>query len=253
MGLRKPRGLCRWFRVVCEKVRQGQPFFPSFVIGINYYAVKSNSILFILTAVVYLFSSQELKADHIGLKSGSVELTADNGFNKVGNSLENTSFLDNISLSLGKSDTLPGDRSVTIVNYDQLANVFTKNDNVLYVVNFWATWCTPCVKELPDFMEVNAEFKNRENFKMILVSLDDSEAVDGSVKKIITEKKLDTKHYLLDDIKRMNEWIPAVDSGWSGSIPATLFIKNGKKLRFIPASLEKEELREIILDFITKH
>ena len=141
------------------------------------------------------------------------------------------------------------DEEISVVNYYQLEPKFTKTDNVLYVVNFWATWCAPCVKELPDFMEVNSEFGNSDDFKMILVSLDDSEKLEGPVKEFILDKNLKgVELYLLDDIKRMNEWIPAVDSSWSGSIPATLFIRNGKSLKFVQSALEKDELRKIILE-----
>ena len=138
---------------------------------------------------------------------------------------------------------------ISIVNFEQLEPEFTKTDDVLYVVNFWATWCAPCVKELPDFMAVNSEFSNSDDFRMILVSLDDSDNLEGPVKKFIEDKNLKgVELYLLDDIKRMNEWIPAIDSSWSGSIPATLFIKNGKSLKFVPGAIEKDELRKIILE-----
>ena len=146
----------------------------------------------------------------------------------------------------GKTDKI---EEISIVNFEQLEPEFTKTDDVLYVVNFWATWCAPCVKELPDFMAVNSEFSNSDDFRMILVSLDDSDNLEGPVKKFIEDKNLKgVELYLLDDIKRMNEWIPAVDSSWSGSIPATLFIRNGKSLKFVPGAIEKDELRKIILE-----
>jgi len=61
---------------------------------------------------------------------------------------------------------------VTVVQYETLQAAYTKQDDVLYVVNFWATWCAPCVKELPDFMAVNQQFKDTDGYKMLLVSLD---------------------------------------------------------------------------------
>lgn len=140
---------------------------------------------------------------------------------------------------------------ISIVNFEQLEPEFTKNDDVLYVVNFWATWCAPCVTELPHFMEINSEFSKADNFRMILVSLDDSENLEGPVKKFIEDKNLKgVELYLLDDIKRMNDWIPAVDSAWSGSIPATLFIRNGISLKFVSSAIEKDELREIVEELL---
>lgn len=140
---------------------------------------------------------------------------------------------------------------IRVVNFEDLKPAFIKQDDRLYVVNFWATWCAPCVKEIPDFMEVNSEFSKSENFRMVLVSLDDSDNLESGVKTFITDKKIENVDlYLLDDIKRMNEWIPAVDPAWSGSIPATLFIRNGKNLRFVSGPLEKDELRKIIAELL---
>jgi len=68
---------------------------------------------------------------------------------------------------------------------------------------------------------------------MILVSLDDAEKANGTVKNFAKRLK-------------MNEWIPSVDKSWSGSIPATLFIKNGKSLQFVENSLSMDELESII-------
>lgn len=59
-----------------------------------------------------------------------------------------------------------------VVNYDELKSIIQKEDGKLYVVNFWATWCKPCVEELPGFMIVNEKFKDNPNFQMILVSMD---------------------------------------------------------------------------------
>ncbi len=48
----------------------------------------------------------------------------------------------------------------TETSYLSAFEKFMQQDDKLYVVNFWATWCVPCVKELPDFMKVNDEFEN---------------------------------------------------------------------------------------------
>lgn len=132
------------------------------------------------------------------------------------------------------------------VNYDQLKSIIQKQDGKLYVVNFWATWCKPCIEELPDFMEVNEQFKNDPNFKMILVSMDNQKLLDTKVKKFIQNNNINVDVYLLDDIKRMNEWIPATDENWSGAIPATVFYKNGKKVKFHELQMTKYELEDII-------
>lgn len=133
-----------------------------------------------------------------------------------------------------------------IIKFDQFEKLIDKQDDVLYVVNFWATWCGPCVKELPDFMAVNEAMKDRKDFKMILISLDEKDNWQSEVLPFAEKNKLNVDIYLLDELRRMNYWIPRVDKKWMGSIPATVFYKNGKKLRFVEKQLHKDELETII-------
>ena len=133
-----------------------------------------------------------------------------------------------------------------IIKFEDFEQLVDKQDDVLYVVNFWATWCGPCVKELPDFMAVNEAMKDRKDFKMILVSLDEKENWQSEVIPFATKNNLNVDIYLLDELRRMNYWIPRVDKKWMGSIPATVFYKNGKKLRFVEKQLHREELETII-------
>lgn len=135
---------------------------------------------------------------------------------------------------------------VKAVKFEELETVYTKQNDTLYVVNYWATWCVPCIEEIPHFMELNAEYSKNRKFKMILVSLDKVELLNTSVKALMAKKNIVTDVYLLDDIKRMNNWIPAVNEEWSGAIPATAFYKNGKQLAFHEGKLSKEELQELI-------
>lgn len=133
-----------------------------------------------------------------------------------------------------------------ITDYNEVISKFTANDDKLYVVNFWATWCKPCVEELPDFMEVNNEMQNNDAFEMILVSLDKAADFETKVKPFITKNNITTNVYLLSDNKRMNEWISLLNPHWSGAIPATFIYKNGKQLAFKEGQLSKSELKTII-------
>lgn len=145
------------------------------------------------------------------------------------------------------SNKAPKDKDLEVVNYEQLSQYIKQKDDVLYVVNFWATWCQPCVEELPEFMEVNNEFAQRKNFEMVLVSLDNARNVESHVKPFLAENKIPVKCFVLDDIKKMNEWIPATNSSWTGAIPATVFYKNKDSKFFIEGQLSKEKLKQEIL------
>lgn len=133
-----------------------------------------------------------------------------------------------------------------ITDYNDLFAKFTQNDDKLYVVNYWATWCKPCVEELPDFMEVNNELKDNTHFKMILVSLDKASALETDVQDFIKKNNISTDVYLLSDNKRQMQWIPKVNERWSGAIPSTAFYKNGEQVAFVEGQLNKQQLKEII-------
>jgi thiol-disulfide isomerase/thioredoxin len=134
---------------------------------------------------------------------------------------------------------------ISIMKYEDLEKRIQKDNDKLVVVNFWATTCAPCVKELPHFMEINNKYKDQPNFKMILVSLDrlmDKERV----LKFIKNKNLTAEVILLDDIKRMNTWIPRFEKNWDGNIPVTIFYKNGEKVHFNDGEMSKEDLENAI-------
>ena len=143
---------------------------------------------------------------------------------------------------IGKSQV---QKDISVIKYEELENKIKNEKAEFVVVNFWSTTCAPCVKELPHFMEVNKEFKENPNFKMLLVSLDrlkDKEKVLNFIKN----KNLTAEVILLDDIKRMNTWIPRFDENWDGVIPVTLFYKNGKKVSFNNCEMSKDELLKTI-------
>lgn len=107
--------------------------------------------------------------------------------------------------------------------------IFQKfSPDTTYVVNYWATWCGPCVKELPYFEELHKKY-NGQAFKQILVSLDSPKKVESKVVPFMNKNKIESEVVLLADGK-YNNWIDLVDPSWSGAIPITLIIKGDQKL-----------------------
>ncbi len=119
-----------------------------------------------------------------------------------------------------------------------------KGGDTLFVVNFWATWCGPCVAELPHFERVNREFKG---VKVLLVSLDFM-SERAKVTRFVSAKALKSEVRLLNE-SNPNDWIDTVDDQWGGSIPATVLYKKGKKLAFHEGDFSYSGL----VSFIKKH
>jgi len=117
--------------------------------------------------------------------------------------------------------------------------------DTIYVVNFWATWCGPCVAELPYFDKLDSVYKDKK-VKVILVSTDFRKDIDTRLKPFVEKRKLHSEVNFLDEIYD-NEWIPKVDSAWQGNIPATKIYnaKTGKTV-FLPRQTTYEELDSLV-------
>ncbi|KFC24166.1 TlpA family protein disulfide reductase [Chryseobacterium sp. FH1] len=134
---------------------------------------------------------------------------------------------------------------VSLIKYEDLEKHLQQSKDKFVVLNFWATTCAPCVKELPNFMEVNKEYSQNPDFKMLLVSLDMARDKE-KVLNFIKTKNLTAEVVILDDVKRMNNWIPRFQKDWEGEIPVTLFYKNGEKVFFNNGEMSLQELKTAI-------
>ena len=131
---------------------------------------------------------------------------------------------------------------IPVEKFDELEKRWLKNNDTVYLVNYWATWCKPCVEELPDFIKLENQMKN-ERFKMILVSLDFPSQIDSRVIPFLNDNNISSEVVILDD--KANYWINKVNENWDGDIPVTQIIKNGEK-EFHNSSLNLEELQKIV-------
>lgn len=134
-------------------------------------------------------------------------------------------------------------QQIRVIKFPELQEIIHSSSSSIQVINFWATWCAPCVKELPLFEKLNAE--NKESIKITLINLDFADKLDR-VKAFVDRKKMTADILLLDEID-YNQWIDKVDKHWGGAIPATLVInpQNGKR-KFIERELEEGELEMLI-------
>lgn len=126
----------------------------------------------------------------------------------------------------------------------ELMQRISKTDT-FYIVNFWATWCGPCVKELPQFTNLAAQFAGRP-VKIILMSLDFKDAYPKKVAAFVQKKKLQHEVVWLNETNA-NEFIPKIDNRWQGSIPATLlYYKKTEYTNFFEGTITAQQLQLLI-------
>ncbi|MFN4989325.1 MAG: TlpA family protein disulfide reductase [Ignavibacteria bacterium] len=130
---------------------------------------------------------------------------------------------------------------VEIVTLARLEKVMSSSKDTVYVINFWATWCKPCIEELPYFEEAHT-FYATSNVRILLVSLDMPSELERTLLPFIQKKKLQSEIVLLNE-PDPNIWIDKIEPTWTGSLPATLiFNGSSKKRMFFEKQISKEEL-----------
>jgi len=135
-------------------------------------------------------------------------------------------------------------QSVESVKLVDLQKIIQGAGDRVLVINFWATWCAPCIKEIPYFEKLNAEDKNAE---VVLVSMDyDLDPNTDKVNRFVTRKKIKSRVLVLTE-NDPNSWIEKIDKRWSGALPATLVVnrKTGKR-ELTQGELGEGELEKLI-------
>ncbi len=131
--------------------------------------------------------------------------------------------------------------------FEDFKPLLEKSDDKIHVLNFWATWCKPCIAELPYFEALNKKYQGKK-VEFTLVSLDFGTQLESQVIPFLEKRNIKSKVVLLDDPKSM-VWIDLVDKSWSGAIPATMVYK-GNESNFYEKEFHSEaELEDIISQF----
>lgn len=153
----------------------------------------------------------------------------------------------NTAAALQEQPNIAQTADLDVYDFSALEPYLNKTDDKIYVVNFWATWCAPCIKELPHFEKLNETYSNQD-VEVLLVSLDFPKQYDSKLKPFIAKHNLKSKIVALNDVDT-NSWIPKVSEDWSGAIPATL-IYNKNKRQFYEQSFDYVQLETQIQQFL---
>lgn len=114
------------------------------------------------------------------------------------------------------------------VKIEQLVQMIDTTTGPL-IVNFWASWCKPCIHEIPWF-EKNLKTSEAQNVKLILVSLDFANNYPNGILKFAKGQGYTSEIVFLDEMNA-DKFCPPIDKAWDGAIPVSLFVNNGKKYR----------------------
>ncbi|MBS4013130.1 MAG: redoxin domain-containing protein [Bacteroidetes bacterium] len=149
--------------------------------------------------------------------------------------------------TIDKSKEIDFNSDIPIVDFDFIKPLFEKENDTTYLINFWATWCSPCVKEIPYFEEIAKKYSS-EKLKIYLINLDFPSHYESRLLPFVKEKNVRSEIIMLNDPNE-NRWIDAVNPKWTGAIPATI-IYNKDKREFHEKEFSFEELDNLVLKFL---
>jgi len=141
---------------------------------------------------------------------------------------------------------------VHLAVYDSFAHLekrLQEDTNMVIVVNFWATWCKPCVEELPYFEQLQANYADK-SVRVLLVSLDFKSQKEKRLRPFLTENPMQSEVALLAD-QDADTWIPRMHRDWDGAIPATMVIGPHKRAKGFHR--EKFEDYEELENFVKRY
>ncbi|MDO6437984.1 TlpA family protein disulfide reductase [Cyclobacterium sp. 1_MG-2023] len=127
------------------------------------------------------------------------------------------------------------------LDYNDFKNKIETKSDELRIYNFWATWCAPCIKEMPYF---EAAVKNMENTKLVFVSIDDDRKPER-VEAFIEKLEIISPVWLLSE-KEQKNWKRQLEKDWSGAIPATLFVAADGTKHFHTGLMSEKKFKELI-------
>ena len=153
---------------------------------------------------------------------------------------------DSVAVALKKWDAEPV--SMEKIDAAGVAKLAKNDTGKLLLVNLWATWCGPCVAEIPDLVEMNRMYRPRE-FEFVTISLDDVSQKDQALKFLVKEH-VSGKNYLygLEDRDKLAE---ALDARWQGPVPYTMLIAPGGEVVYRhEGAIEPLEVKQAIVDWL---
>jgi thiol-disulfide isomerase/thioredoxin len=137
-------------------------------------------------------------------------------------------------------------QTINQIKLKDLEKILTTKTERIQVINFWATWCAPCVKEIPLFEKLKTD---NSNVDITLVSMDfDLDPDPAKVERFVTRKNLKNKVVILAETDP-NSWIDKIDKNWGGALPATLVVntQTGKR-KLVQKELHEGDLEKLITE-----
>jgi len=137
------------------------------------------------------------------------------------------------------------------IDTEGLETLVRNQGEKLRLINFWATWCGPCVIEFPEFITIDRMYRGRD-FEFISISADKLNKKEKAL-EFLREKEAANKNYIFSG-ENTYDLIEAVDKDWQGGIPYTLLVAPGGKILYKSmGTIDPPSLKKHIVDYLGRY
>jgi thiol-disulfide isomerase/thioredoxin len=141
---------------------------------------------------------------------------------------------------------------VNLIDANGVREIMKNNSGKLRLVNIWATWCGPCVIEMPELVNINRMYRSSRPFEMVTISGDMPSKKDAVI-KFLKDKQVSCTNYQFNSEDR-TELSEALDKGWEGGIPYTIIIKPGGEIIYRHTGpIDPLEVKKVIIGYLGRY
>jgi len=131
------------------------------------------------------------------------------------------------------------------IDAEAVARLAKNDSKKLRLINVWATWCGPCVIELPELVTMNRMYRGRD-FEMITISMDEADRKDRAL-EMLKKLHVSSANYIYG-AEEKDRLADALDREWSGALPMTVLVAPGGKVIYRKTGqIEPLELKRAIV------
>ena len=140
---------------------------------------------------------------------------------------------------------------INLIDANGIRNLAKNDSGKLRLINIWATWCGPCVIEMPELININRMYRGRA-FEMVTISGDTLGKKD-EVLKFLKDRQVSCKNYLFSGEDK-NDMANALDKDWPGGIPYTVIVKPGGEIIYRHlGAIEPLEVKKVIIGYLGRY
>lgn len=143
------------------------------------------------------------------------------------------------------SSTTESEPVAEVVSIETLKSRLSQLKGQVAVVNFWATWCEPCVEEMPELIEFDRKYRTK-SVRFLSVSADHPDDLEDRILPYMKKAEI---HFpvLVVGGESPDDLVKAVDPKWQGSLPATfVYDRDGNRVKAWFEKITLSDLQRVL-------